>query len=148
MNINLINDEKNKQIEIDIKYPKLYEAKANEIKSVLEYNFGLDRILCYKGLEANWIKTKDIITFYSQNQKVFARTNRDTYDLKFRLYQLELKLPQNQFVRISNSEIINLDKIDTFDFTYTGKITVKLCDGTTTMVSRRCIKKIKDIIMN
>lgn len=62
--------------------------------------------------------------------------------------QLVKKLSGNphQFVRISNSEIINLKKIDYFDLSFTGTICVKLRGGTVTYISRRCVPKVKEIL--
>ena len=63
-----------------------------------------------------------------------------------RLYEIEERLNPHQFVRISNSEIINLKRVDNFDLSFTGTICVKLSNGTTTYVSRRYVAKIKKIL--
>lgn len=51
-----------------------------------------------------------------------------------------------KFVRVSNSEIINLKKIKNFDLSLAGTICVKFLDGSTTYVSRRYVTKIKEIL--
>ena len=63
-----------------------------------------------------------------------------------RLYELEERLDDRQFVRISNSEIINLRKVDHFDLSFTGTICVSLSNGTTTYASRRYVSRIKKIL--
>lgn len=68
------------------------------------------------------------------------------YTLHIRLYEIEERLNSHQFVRISNSEIINLKRVDNFDLSFTGTICVKLSNGTTTYVSRRYVAKIKKIL--
>ena len=68
------------------------------------------------------------------------------YVLRLRLYEVEQRLNPHQFVRISNSEIINLKKIDYFDLSFTGTICVKLRGGTVTYISRRCVPKVKEIL--
>lgn len=86
---------------------------------------------------------EDLIRVYSAGGKVFAVTDSGEYTLRQRLYELESRLPPSQFVRISNSEIINLRKVDHFDLNFAGTICVKLSDGSTTYVSRRYVSKLK-----
>ena len=88
----------------------------------------------------------DLIRVYASAGKVFAVTGQGEYALRLRLYESEERLDPRQFVRISNSEIINLKKVDHFDMSFTGTICVKLCDGTVTYVSRRYVSKIKKIL--
>ncbi len=88
----------------------------------------------------------DLIRIYASSGKVFASTGKGEYVLRLRLYEVEQRLPPHQFVRISNSEIINLKKVSHFDLSFTGTICVKLTDGTTTYVSRRYVSKIKKIL--
>lgn len=86
---------------------------------------------------------EDLIRVYAAGGKVFAVTDSGEYTLRQRLYELESRLPPSQFVRISNSEIINLKKVDHFDLNFAGTICVKLSDGSTTYVSRRYVSKLK-----
>ena len=89
---------------------------------------------------------KDILRIYAANGKVYAVTSTGEYTLKLRLYELEERLKRESFVRISNSEIINLKKVKRFDLRFTGTICVTFSDGTTTYVSRRYVSKIKDVL--
>ena len=89
---------------------------------------------------------EDIFRIYTRNGKVFASTNNGEYSLRTRLYELEERLDRNNFVRISNSEIINLRKVKAFDLSLAGTILVSLLDGTITYVSRRYVSKIKQIL--
>lgn len=92
------------------------------------------------------LEQTDLIRIYAGNGKVFAVTSNGEYTLRLRLYEIEDRLNPNQFVRISNSEIINLRKVKNFDLSFTGTICVKLSNGTTTYVSRRYVSKIKKIL--
>lgn len=88
----------------------------------------------------------ELIRIYASDGKVLAVTGMGQYTLRLRLYEIEGRLNGNQFVRISNSEIINLKKVRNFDLSITGTICVKLSDGTVTYVSRRYVAKIKKIL--
>lgn len=89
---------------------------------------------------------QDIFRIYAASGKVFATAVKGEYTLRLRLYELEERLDKSQFVRISNSEIINLKKVKSFDLSFTGTICVSLLDGTLTYVSRRYVTKIKQVL--
>lgn len=92
------------------------------------------------------LEQSDLIRIYANSGKVFAVTDNGEYILRFRLYELEERLDKNKFVRISNSEIINLKKIKNFDLSITGTICVRFLNDTVTYVSRRYVAKIKQIL--
>ena len=92
------------------------------------------------------LEQDEIFRVYTANNKVFANTSDGDYSLRLRLYELEERLEKNDFVRISNSEIINIRKVKAFDLSFAGTICVKLIDGTVTYVSRRYVPKIKQIL--
>ena len=92
------------------------------------------------------LEQDEIIRVYSENGKVIAATADGEYTLKQRLYEMEEKLDGSKFVRISNSEIINLKKVRSFDLSFTGTICVSLSDSSVTYVSRRYVSKIKKIL--
>ena len=63
-----------------------------------------------------------------------------------RLYELEERLNKRLFVRISNSEIVNLKKIVRLDLSMSGTICVELNNHSTAYVSRRYVTKIKQAL--
>ena len=88
----------------------------------------------------------EILRVYAQAGKVLAETGRGTYQLRLRLYEAEQRLDSRSFARISNSEILNLKKVQGFDLSFTGTIRVLLLNGESTYVSRRYVGKIKKIL--
>lgn len=100
----------------------------------------------YKDDKIEILEQTDLIRIYANSGKVFADTNKGKYVLRLRLYELEKRLPADQFIRISNSEIIHLKKVSHFDLSFTGTICVKLSNGITTYVSRRYVSKLKKIL--
>lgn len=95
---------------------------------------------------AEFLDQTDIVRIYAANGKVFAVTNKGEYITKFRLYELEERLNKKIFVRISNSEIVNLKKIKKMDLSLVGTICVSLSDGTITYASRRYVSKIRQTL--
>ncbi len=92
------------------------------------------------------LEQRELIRIYANAGKVFAVTGKGEYLLRMRLYELEKRLRADRFIRISNSEIINLKKVSNFDLSFTGTICVKLSNGTVTYVSRRYVAKLKKIL--
>jgi DNA-binding LytR/AlgR family response regulator len=87
-----------------------------------------------------------VIRFYAEKQKVYAQTKEEKYTLHTRLYELEQELSENEFVRISNSEIVNIRKIKSLDTSITGTIKMFLVGEIETYVSRRNVKRIKNAL--
>ena len=89
---------------------------------------------------------KDILRIYAANGKVYAVLPSGEDVIRLRLYEAEERLKPFRFVRISNSEIINLKKVGSFDLSFAGTICVTLTDGSKTYVSRRYVTKIKEVL--
>lgn len=92
------------------------------------------------------LEQEEIIRVYAEDGKVIAITTKGEYNVRLRLYELEERLDKSRFVRISNSEIINLRKVKGFDLSFSGTICVKLSNGASTYVSRRYVAKIKQVL--
>ena len=92
------------------------------------------------------LEPSDIYRVFAASGKVFAETSHGEYTLRLRLYEIEQRLDSQSFVRISNSDIINLKKVKGFDLSFAGTICVTLSNGTVTYVSRRFVAKIKQLL--
>ena len=98
----------------------------------------------FRGEKAYLLRTADLVRFYGENKAVFAQDGAgERYEVKLRLYELEEKLDSRTFVRISNSEIVNLKQVTALDLTLGGTIKMTLAGGTVCWVSRRNVKNIK-----
>ena len=94
-----------------------------------------------RGLEM--LAPPEIIRIYSEKQKVLAQTPKGIFTLKARLYEMEERLANQDFVRISSSELVNIRMITGMDFSLTGTIRLSLKGGIVTYVSRRQVSRIK-----
>ncbi len=89
---------------------------------------------------------EEIYRIYAANGKVFAVTAKEEYSLRMRLYEAEERFRGSSFVRISNSEMINLKTVRSFDLSLAGTICVSLKNGETAYVSRRYVSRIKEAL--
>lgn len=143
----------NIEIKIDnsCKEPKIIivTATVNDTIKELVKKLAEDRrriLAGFRGETLEILQLQNISRIYAMQGKVFAVCNDGEYLLKMRLYELEEQLKDTAFVRISNSEIINLHKVKRFDLSYAGTICVVLTDGSVTYVSRRYVSKIKQVL--
>lgn len=133
------------------KEPEIHICSDKKSREICDIRDLLEKMLCtqitaYREQEAKTLPAFEIVRIYSENKKVFARTAGETYEVRDRLYRLEEIFCDKGFVRISNSEIVNLSQIDRFDMGYTGTIRVYLKNGDETYVSRRYVAKIKEVL--
>ncbi len=89
------------------------------------------------------LKPADVYCFTVQNNKVIAITDTDSYTVRARLYQLEEMLP-NTFVKINQSTIANIRKIQRFRATFGGALQIVFQNGYEDYVSRRQLKFVKE----
>ena len=144
MDIELIIDENVEKEKIVI-YAKQHTEKITDIinKISIEDKF---KIIGFIDTEVFILQTSDIWSFYIENNKVYAKTKDKLYKVKYRIYELEEMLKNTSFIRISNSEIINLKTIESLDLGSAGTVIFKFKDGSTTYASRRSISKIKNYL--
>lgn len=123
--------------EIDKEILDLKERIENDSPQVLT-GFYEDKL--------SFINPDKIIRVYANDKKVFAVTYEREYLLRLALYQVEERLDNNKFIRISNAEIINLEKTREFDLSYIGTISCEMVNGDVCFVSRRSLKKVKEVL--
>ena len=86
---------------------------------------------------------KDIIL---EKWKDAFKAKDETLEVRKRIYELEEILPKRNFLRISNSEIINFDKVKNIELKIYGSLVINFYSGKVTYASRRYIKKIKEFL--
>ena len=101
----------------------------------------------FRGAEAVPLEPGEVLRFYGEDKEVRAQTaDGVVYTVRLRLYELEERLDRRAFVRVSHSEIVNWKRVAALDLGLTGTIRVTLEGGVVTYVSRRYVKKIKEVL--
>lgn len=99
-----------------------------------------------QGPEKRLLPQGEFLRFYTDGKGVSAQTAEGIYTVRLRLYELEERLDRTRFVRISNAEIINLDRVTAVDLSLAGTICMTLSGQVRVYVSRRYVKKIKETL--
>lgn len=97
----------------------------------------------YKEQEAVKLDLSEIFCFICEENKIYALTEKERFKIKLRLYQLEEKLPRN-FVKLNQSCIGNVKKIQRFNASFGGSLSVEFKNGYKDYVSRRQLKIVKE----
>ena len=105
-----------------------------------------DRIPGTRNGTVQLLEPEEIRRIFTYGRHVVAETIDGTFVLRLRLYEAEERLRGRRFVRISNSEIVNLRHVKHFDVSRSGVFCVALDDGTTTFVSRRYIPAVRKLL--
>ena len=147
MNLEIKIDENLKEPKITISSPTLSD-EIKKITEILKNSFTLENKLnVYKDSNMYILNLDEIESIYASNNKVYVRTiKNETFTTKDKLYQLEELLKYTSFVRISNSEIVNFDKVERLNLKLTGTILLTFKSKNETYVSRRYIKLIKEYL--
>lgn len=100
----------------------------------------------FSGSNAQIMDPTEITRIGTEGGKVYAYTSAGKYRLRMRLYQAEALLSSSSFVRISQSELINMQQVHHFDLSMSGVIRVVFQDGSATFVARRYLDSIRSML--
>lgn len=127
-----------KDIEVCINAPeKNEEVQRLENELLANASKSIQQIIAMQNNDIFIINVVDVIVFFSEEKNNFCRTKDGIYRIKEKLYYLEEVLSTKDFIRISNSAIINVNHVKCFNTSIIGKIIVKFKDGNEESVSKR-----------
>lgn len=125
----------------------LSPGETEELRALLARLEEPERLTGFRGGEAVPLEPGEVLRFYGEDKEVRAQAlGGEIYTVRLRLYELEERLPRREFVRVSHSEIVNWKKVTALDLSLSGTIRVTLEGGVATYVSRRYVKRIKEVL--
>ncbi len=92
------------------------------------------------------INPTDVLYFESVDDRTFLYTADNVYEVKHRLYELEEILSDRDFIRISKSQIVNINCIKSLAPELNRSITATLINGEILNISRRYAKALKTLL--
>lgn len=141
MKVEVIIDESIEETNVKI-YSNKYSKEIENIRDALSETL-LDKIVAFQSKEVFILSFDEIIRIYAQDKSVYIKTKDNTYTTRLTIYEFESKADRRNFIRISRSEIVNLDYVKRLDLSFTGTIAVELANGDVSYVSRRKLKEFK-----
>ena len=141
MNIKIVEQEKDLQVIIQCK-------QVNEQVTRLKTHIELfdNKIQAKTDEEICFVDTVDVLYFESVDNRIFLYTEKNVMEIKQRLYELELILSSRDFIRISKSQIVNVNKIQALKPEINRTILVTMCNGELLCVSRKYVKEFRKLL--
>jgi DNA-binding LytR/AlgR family response regulator len=104
------------------------------------------QIAAVKDDAVTFVSQRDIVRVHTEGRKTVIQTEENIFTVKRTLAGLEDVLNPTRFLKISQSEIINLYKVKSFDFNLAGTIGVEFDCGIKSWASRSRVKQIKMLL--
>lgn len=104
------------------------------------------KIQAKKDNELYFVDVFDVLYFESVDNRTFLYTENDVMEVKLRLYELETILSDKDFIRISKSQIVNINKIRSLKPELNRKILATMCNGEQLYISRKYVKALRNLL--
>lgn len=141
MKVRIELDSDVKEPEIVIKTAELTADILQLQQQLLKKNFEL---VFYKAQQAFYFEINNVLFFEAYDNKVYAHTKEQVYEVKYKLYELEEYLP-NYFMRISKSSILNIKQIYSLVKSFSSTAEVEFFDTHKKVhISRQYYKLLKE----
>lgn len=103
-----------------------------------------EKLTALRGSEYFQIAPEEIYYFEAVDNKVFLYLEKDVYEIKQKLYELEQQFRGTDFFRASKSYIINLAKVKSINPAFNGRFEAHMKNGEKVMISRQYVPILKD----
>ena len=127
-------------------------VKAKERTPEVEKIIGLlggetsDLIVCRTLTEESAVDVNEVVLISKDGRFLSVKTTHGEFVLRIPLYKIEERLDPSRFVKISQSEIVNLEYVKGWKLAGGGIIMVELEGGLRTYTSRRYTAGIRKIL--
>ena len=133
-------DDKNKEIEVNIKCNKLTSEVENLIATLRIIN---QQMLVIKDNENYLLDVNKISYIEALERKTFVYTEDEIYESKLKLYEMEERLCNCGFIRISKSCLVHLKYIKSIRNDIERKLRLTMKNNEQIIVSRQYADEIK-----
>lgn len=140
MKITILDCPDDAEEEIVIRCKSMDESLLRLIQAL---KTGRDKITLYDEERLFQAAPGDIYYFEAVDNKVFAYMEKQVYETKMKLYELEEMFQNTDFLRTSKSAIINLTKVATLSPSFNGRFEAVLQNGERLMITRQYVPELK-----
>lgn len=113
------------------------------LKMIYALKEGQERLTVFKDGRFVQLLPKDIYYFEAVDNRVFTYLEKDVYECRLRLYELEQRFVETDFFRATKSTIVNLSKVKSFSPAFNGRFELLMKNGEKLIVSRQYVPELK-----
>ncbi|MBR5800480.1 MAG: LytTR family transcriptional regulator DNA-binding domain-containing protein [Lachnospiraceae bacterium] len=114
------------------------------LKLVYAIKAGQEKLTVMKGADIVQVLPKEVYYFEAVDNKVFLYLEKDVYETKLKLYELEERFRGTDFMRVSKSVIFNLSKVKSLTPAFNGRFEATMKNGEKLIVSRQYVPVLKE----
>lgn len=92
------------------------------------------------------INASEVLYFETVDNHTFLYTREDVLEIRQKLYELEDYLSEKDFIRISKSLIVNINKIRSLRPELNRTILATMCNGERLSISRKYVLEIRKLL--
>lgn len=118
------------------------ELKQNENSKTKS----IHKLHVYLNGEIHLIEPTEVFYFEYVDQKVFVYCKTKVYEIRNKLYEIEEMLSDKDFIRVSKSSILNLNKISSLSPGFGGRFEALLKNGEKIIISRQYVNALKEAL--
>lgn len=93
-----------------------------------------------------FVHLPDVLYFESVDNRTFLYTRDNVMEVKQRLYALETILCAKDFLRISKSQIVNINQVRSLKPEINRTILATMCNGEQLIISRKYVPAIRSLL--
>lgn len=133
LKLQIIEDPELEDTEISIKCPKIDDT-IDKISDIIR-SFYI-RILVKKDNESIIINVDEIYYFEFVDNRLFAYTKDEIYEVNYKLHELVNLLSKASFIQTSRTILLNINKIKSVQALVNGRIMAVFDNGEKTIITR------------
>ena len=139
--INQIDADKSEEIVINC-----HEINDEVLKIVEKLKKSETVLLGSKDSEMFQIELKDIYYIKSVDNKTYICMQKNVFESKLKLYEIEELIRNTKLFRCSKAMILNLSKIRSVSPSVNGRFEAKLLNGESVIISRQYVPNLKKLL--
>ncbi len=141
MKITIMDRQDGEEDEIIIKCRQVDEQI---LKMVYALKAGQEKLTGIKDGSIVQIAPKDVYYFEAVDNKVFLYLEKEVYETRYKLYELEERFRGTDFLRVSKSYIMNLSKVQRLSPGFNGRFEAIMKNGEKLVISRQYVPVLKE----
>lgn len=144
--VNIQTIDKKENEEVVIKCHEITPEILEIVKKIQNFDNKPQSLVGTKDDQIYTIKFKDILYVEATENKTFIYCEKDFYESKLKLYEIEELLNSGPFFRCSKSMVLHASKINFVSPAFNGRFEATLVNGERIIISRQYVPELKKIL--